>query len=115
MDINKLKIKTGVTIYATDKVILSTFANMEKSDETIIVQSYNNNELSKLCEILTSDDVDKLIWVIYPKTTSKKYESTVNRNTIFDFCEDKIFRPVAQVSLNDDLSAVRIRFRKYVK
>lgn len=115
MNIEKLKIKSGITLLATDKTIIDAFVNFESSQDTLIIQTFNEQELEKLCEMLTNDIDDILVWVIYPKTSSKIYSSNINRTSIFNYCEDKIFRPVSQVSLNNDLSAVRIRYRKYVK
>jgi hypothetical protein len=47
-----------------------------------------------------------LLWLCYPKLTSK-LAGDLNRNELMNFIED--FRPVTQVALDDDWSAMRFR------
>jgi len=49
-----------------------------------------------------------LLWISYPKSKGKvKYD--INRDSLWGLLLDVGFHPVAQVSLNDDWSAVRIK------
>ncbi len=111
MKIDKLKIKDGVTIYASEDVS-KYFNKFSKGSATLVFEVASNDDLDNLCEILTSntDCEDTLIWAIYLKGKKE-----LNRNTIMNFCDDKLFRPVSQVSLDDSYSGLRLRYRRYVK
>lgn len=52
---------------------------------------------------------DGHLWLCYPKGTSKRYKSDINRNKIWDLFGAYEFEPVTQVSINDDWSAIRYR------
>lgn len=50
-----------------------------------------------------------LLWVSYPKGTSKKYKSEVNRDRGWDILAAFNFEPVRAVAIDDDWSAMRFR------
>lgn len=75
-----------------------------------------------------SADVDKLgpacihnlsedgkLWMAYPKGTSRRYKSDINRDRGWDSVTGAGFRPVSQVAIDDDWSALRFRNVKFVK
>ena len=54
-------------------------------------------------------DPKDLIWIVYPKKTSKNYDSDLSRDDFWDAFKDLGLRPVRQIALNDDWSALRFR------
>jgi hypothetical protein len=49
-----------------------------------------------------------LLWVSYPKG-SAKIKTDINRNIIWDLCIPLRFHPVAQISLDEKWSAIRMK------
>lgn len=58
---------------------------------------------------------DGILWVAYPKGSSKKYRVDVNRDTAWPLFEGTGTRLVAQTAIDDDWSAMRVRRSEYVK
>ncbi len=72
------------------------------------------NQRARLAVPLLEDD--GLLWLSYPKKTSKLYVgSDCSRDTIAPMLEDVNFRPVRQVALDKDWSALRFRDKSKVK
>jgi hypothetical protein len=57
---------------------------------------------------------DSLLWLAYPKGGSS-FETDVNRDKLWDLLRPTGYRPVAQVSIDDDWSAIRFRPEGMVK
>lgn len=51
---------------------------------------------------------DGLLWVSYPKGSSK-VDTDINRDSIWEFLKEKGIRPVTQVSVDSTWSALRFR------
>ena len=58
---------------------------------------------------------DPIIWFAYPKKTSKKYKSEINRDNGWESVEKLGFETVRAVSIDDDWSALRFRLSQFVK
>ena len=52
---------------------------------------------------------DGYLWICYPKGTSKKYKSDINRTKLLEVFGPYELEGVFQVSIDDDWSAVRVR------
>lgn len=52
---------------------------------------------------------DGIYWICYPKGTSRRYSSDINRDSLWKLVEPDGLRPVRQVSIDDDWSALRFR------
>ena len=58
---------------------------------------------------------DGILWVCYPKGTSKKYKKVdCNRDTLREAIISHGFEGVSMISLDDDWSAMRFRNSKFV-
>ena len=57
---------------------------------------------------------DPMIWVAYPKKTSKKYQSRIDRDSGWDALSAVGFRGVAMIAIDKDWSAKRVRRYEYV-
>lgn len=66
-------------------------------------------------DVIEALDGDGYLWMCYPKKTSKKYKSDLNRDTHLEVVAPYCFQGVSLVSIDDDWSAFRIRNIKYTK
>jgi hypothetical protein len=58
---------------------------------------------------------DAVIWFAYPKGTSKKYRSQINRDNGWNALGHEGFEPVRMVAIDEDWSAVRFRRAGFIK
>jgi|SRR5579872_1160829 len=58
---------------------------------------------------------DAVIWFAYPKGSSKKYKSKINRDSGWKVLGDAGFEPVRMVAIDEDWSAVRFRRADFIK
>lgn len=56
---------------------------------------------------------DAIVWFAYPKGSSKKYTCEFNRDTGWAALAEAGFRPVRQVAIDEDWSALRFRRTEY--
>ena len=56
-----------------------------------------------------------MVWFAYPKGTSKKYKSEINRDTGWQALGQAGFEPVRAVAIDQDWSAVRFRRVEFIK
>ncbi len=60
-------------------------------------------------------DGDSLLWVAYPKKSSKKYKSDINRDWSWSPIAEKNYEPVTMIAIDDDWSALRFRQIENIK
>jgi hypothetical protein len=73
-------------------------------------------ELDRISKALASKAVgDALLWFAYPKVSSKRYQCEFNRDTGWDVLQRAGFRPIRQVAIDEDWSALRFRRTEFVK
>jgi hypothetical protein len=58
---------------------------------------------------------DAVIWIAYPKATSKKYTSTLKRESGSDAFAKAGFESVRMIAIDDDWTAKRLRRADYIK
>jgi hypothetical protein len=58
---------------------------------------------------------DAVVWFAYPKGSSKKYKSQINRDHGWDVLGHEGFEPVRMVAIDEDWSAVRFRRAIFIK
>lgn len=58
---------------------------------------------------------DALLWFAYPKSTSKRYTCSFNRDTGWAVLGELGFEPVRQVAIDADWSALRFRRVEYIR
>jgi hypothetical protein len=58
---------------------------------------------------------DAICWLAYPKRSSKKYSSDINRDKGWDALGEYQLEPVRQVAIDEDWSALRFRKVAYIK
>jgi hypothetical protein len=55
-----------------------------------------------------------IIWIAYPKQSSKKYKCEFNRDTGWEVIGKLGFEPVKQVAIDEDWSALRFRRVEFI-
>lgn len=58
---------------------------------------------------------DAILWMAYPKSTSKRYKCEFNRDSGWGVLGRAGFEPVRQVAIDADWSALRFRRVEYIK
>ena len=58
---------------------------------------------------------DAVVWFAYPKQSSKRYTSTINRDSGWESLGKAGFEPVRMVAIDEDWSAVRFRKAEFIK
>ncbi len=58
---------------------------------------------------------DALVWIAYPKGTSKKYKCEFNRDNGWTVLGELGYEPVRMVAIDEDWSALRFRRAEFIK
>jgi len=58
---------------------------------------------------------DAIVWLAYPKGSSKKYKSEINRDHGWEPFGREGFEPVRMVAIDEDWSALRLRRAEFIK
>ena len=81
-----------------------------------IVFVQNENEIKKFAlPVLSKLADDALLWMAYPKKSSKKYKAEITRDKGWQEFGENGFEGVAMVSIDDDWSAFRLRQTQHIK
>ena len=89
---------------------------IEGSSDLIMVFSTEMEEaVNLISRSIHTLEEDQLFWFCYPKKSSKKYSSSIDRDNTWELADRFGYRPVRQISLDDDWSAIRFRKSEYVK
>ena len=81
-----------------------------------------------LCFVTTQEEINQIVdqlvakiegdvttWFAYPKGSSKKYKSEINRDKGWGILGQHGFEPVRQVAIDQDWSALRFRRVEFIK
>ncbi len=98
---------------------VSTNINEIVDDQGIkfaLIFLFKQEDLSKLIPLFLDSLVgDAKLWVTYPKKSSKKYKSDIDRDHGWNLLGEYGYEPVRQIAVDDDLSALRFRKVSYIK
>lgn len=73
-------------------------------------------ELDRASKALTARaNGDAVLWIAYPKGTSKRYTCEFNRDSGWGVLRDAGFEGVRMVAIDEDWSALRFRRVEYVR
>jgi hypothetical protein len=73
-------------------------------------------EIAALSEIVAAKaEGDAVVWFAYPKGTSKKYKSEVNRDRGWQTLRGLGFETVRSIAIDEDWTALRFRRVEYIK
>ena len=84
--------------------------------EFMVIFTFETADIEELAPVSIHNLAeDGILWIVYPKKTSTKYKSDISRDKGWETLKKCGFEPVRQVSVNDDLSALRFRNSKFIK
>jgi hypothetical protein len=73
-------------------------------------------ELERLvADLVPKVDGDAVLWIAYPKKSSRRYKADFDRDHGWASLGDAGFEPVRQVSIDEDWSALRFRRVEHIK
>ena len=78
----------------------------------VVTQAELNASSSKLA---LACEADAVLWMVYPKGTSKKYRCEFNRDSGWPALGAAGFEPVRMVAIDEDWSALRFRRVEHIK
>jgi len=82
----------------------------------ILVFVKNSADVNRLtCMVLHNLIADGVLWFCYPKKSSKKYKSDLDRDHGWRILNVSGFHGIRMVSIDEDWSALRFRNVKYIK
>lgn len=119
-----LKDQPTVLILNAPEEYLQMISSINGVIETDIQSKYdfiqafatNLSDATKIGEdLINALNEDGILWFCYPKGSSKKYKSDINRNKTWDIFSPYEFEPVSQVSIDEDWSAVRFKHVDKIK
>ena len=58
---------------------------------------------------------DAIVWFAYPKGSSKKYKSQIDRDNGWNMLDHEGFGPLRMVAIDEDWSAIRFRRTEFIK
>lgn len=74
------------------------------------------HEVDRFAEAVgRATDGDAIVWIAYPKGSSKRYTCEFNRDSGWASMGAAGFEPVRQVAIDEDWSALRFRRVEYIK
>ncbi|HXF24820.1 MAG TPA: hypothetical protein VN602_09875, partial [Gemmatimonadaceae bacterium] len=75
-----------------------------------IAFAITQTELDRASKVLSAKaEGDAILWIAYPKGTSKRYKCEFNRDSGWAVLTDAGFESVRMVAIDDDWSALRFR------
>lgn len=70
---------------------------------------------SASAQIAKATDGDAIVWMVYPKGSSKRYRCEFNRDSGWERLGASGFEPVRMVAVDEDWSALRFRRAEHIK
>jgi hypothetical protein len=95
--------------------VITSLARVRSIDFALVFvtkQKEIDQAVEKLAPLLEGD---ALLWICYPKKTSKKYTCDFNRDTGWDSLGAAALEPVRMVAIDEDWSALRFRKVGFIK
>ncbi len=84
--------------------------------EFVVVFSANSADVKRLAPpVLHNLAADGVLWFVYPKEAGIYAKTDIDRDHGWEPLQEKGFRRVSQVSVDDSLSALRFRNESYVR
>jgi hypothetical protein len=81
-----------------------------QGENSILIFIKNEQELTEAAMQLSKlKNTDRLLWIAYPKKSSRRYTTNINRDSGWEVIGALGYEPVRQISLSDDWSALRFR------
>jgi len=101
---------------ALDEVVIRRRPAEVKNLVFLLAFATKQKEVDALAKVVAGKAAgDAVIWVAYPKGTSKKYTCEFNRDTGWAELGKAGFEPVRQIAIDADWTALRFRRVEHIK
>jgi len=87
----------------------------EKADFVLVFFQTQQQIRETVPELMNQIHDDTLLWVSYPKKSSKSIKSDITRDKGWEIFGEYDYEPVSQISISEDYSALRFRPLKDIK
>lgn len=88
----------------------------EEKADFVLLFFHSQEEIRKMVpELMERIHKDTLLWVSYPKKSSKTIKSDITRDKGWEIFGEYSYEPVSQISISEDYSALRFRPLKEIK
>ena len=94
--------------------VIDRLTDFDKLGFALIFVSSAEEVTLRAKELLPSVHGDPVIWFAYPKRSSKRYRTDIDRDHGWEPIESQGFAGVAQVAVDEDWSAVRFRRVEFI-
>ncbi len=94
--------------------VVRNAAKVKSVDFALVFVTKPSDVESALKRVVAKVEGDTVLWFAYPKGTSKRYRSTINRDTGWESLKSAGFETVRLVAIDEDWSALRFRQTRYV-
>lgn len=99
-----------------DGVTIKRKATTKPSSGFAIGFAITQSQLDRIStQLVKVADGDAVVWIAYPKGSSKKYKCEFNRDSGWKVLGEAGFEPVRQVAIDEDWSALRFRRTEHIK
>ncbi|MEL7124566.1 MAG: hypothetical protein AAFO07_34350 [Bacteroidota bacterium] len=98
-----------------DIKIYNTANEVEIIDFILIFVTKEEEVVNYLEEVTSKFEGDVVLWMCYPKKSSKKYKSSINRDSGWNVIGTYEMEGVRQVAIDEDWSALRFRKVAFIK
>ena len=114
-----LNLPDGLGDLAAEFMLLTQVHNgfeaVEKADFSISFCK-KQEEVNAATDLIAQyTEGDAVVWIAYPKGSSKRYKCDFNRDNGWTRLGELGFEPVRQVAIDDDWSALRFRRVAFIK
>lgn len=99
-----------------DRTVVHTEVDTADRPTFILTFATKQAEVDAFAALLaTQTEGDSVVWIAYPKGTSKRYRCEFNRDNGWTGLGQQGFEPVRQVAIDEDWSALRFRRVAFIK
>jgi len=114
--INSEKSFTRAVSKELNKIVVDGEIDQRFPYEFVILFVKSEKEVEALTPVVLHNlHADGILWFCYPKKTSKKYKSSITRDSGWKSLNDSGFFGIRMVAIDEDWSALRFRNVKYIK
>lgn len=100
---------------ATNAVLKNDLSSIEEISFALVFVTQESEIVDFVNKSSSSLSNDTTLWMCYPKKSSKKYKSGINRDSGWEAMGQLGMEPVRQVAIDEDWSALRFRFVDNIK
>jgi len=101
----------------SDELTIQTEWQATQTYDFVLIFAMQGAQIQKWVQRLAGQLTDDaLLWIAYPKKSSKRYASDINRDSAHWQAIGEIgYEAVRQVAINEDWSALRFRDARFIK